>query len=69
VNHFKKRKFSIARRYNLDMFALRSKTVGASRTHQGRIRHREAAGVLIIGLLILAITLVRYWHNIAWSAR
>jgi hypothetical protein len=34
-----------------------------------RVRHREAAGVLIIALLILAITLVRYWHNIAWSAR
>jgi hypothetical protein len=30
---------------------------------------REAAGVLIIGVLILILTLVRYWHHIAWSAR
>jgi hypothetical protein len=30
---------------------------------------REAAGVLIIAVLILAVTLARYWHNIAWSAR
>ncbi|MGA8309387.1 MAG: hypothetical protein WB755_05120 [Terriglobales bacterium] len=30
---------------------------------------QEAAGVLIIGLLILILTLVRYWHYIAWSAR
>jgi hypothetical protein len=30
---------------------------------------REAAGVLIIAVLILAITVARYWHNIAWSAR
>ncbi len=51
------------------MFTLRTKTVDAGRTPRQRVRHREAAGVLIIGLLILAITLVRYWHNIAWSAR
>ncbi|HZR57197.1 MAG TPA: hypothetical protein VFA74_10020 [Terriglobales bacterium] len=30
---------------------------------------KEAAGVLIIAVLILAFTLARYWHNIAWSAR
>src|SRR5450631_469682 len=29
----------------------------------------EATGILIIGLLILAITLIRYWHNISWSPR
>ena len=30
---------------------------------------REAAGVLIIGLLLLILILVRYWHYIAWSGR
>jgi hypothetical protein len=30
---------------------------------------REAAGVLIIGLLLLILILVRYWHYIAWSDR
>jgi hypothetical protein len=29
----------------------------------------EATGILIIGLLILAITLIRYWHNISWGLR
>ena len=29
----------------------------------------EAGGILIIGALILLLTLARYWHHIAWSAR
>jgi len=53
----------------LVVFTLRSKSGEENRTPAQRVRHREAAGVLIIGLLILIITLVRYWHNLAWSAR
>lgn len=34
-----------------------------------RIYKLEAAGILIIGAVILILTLTRYWHNIAWSAR
>jgi hypothetical protein len=29
----------------------------------------EATGLLVIAALILILTVVRYWHNIAWSAR
>jgi hypothetical protein len=29
----------------------------------------EATGLLIIAVLILVLTLVRYWHHIPWSAR
>lgn len=29
----------------------------------------EATGLLIIAVLILILTLIRYWHNIPWSAR
>jgi len=29
----------------------------------------EATGLLIIGLMILVLTLIRYWHYINWSAR
>jgi hypothetical protein len=29
----------------------------------------EATGLLVIAALILILTLVRYWHHIAWSAR
>jgi hypothetical protein len=50
------------------VFTLRSKPANPDSRKQ-RVRYRDAAGVLILALLILAITLVRYWHNIAWSAR
>jgi hypothetical protein len=29
----------------------------------------ENVGLIVIVVLILAITLTRYWHNIHWSAR
>jgi hypothetical protein len=29
----------------------------------------EATGLLVIAALILILTVVRYWHHIAWSAR
>lgn len=29
----------------------------------------ETTGLLVIAILILILTLIRYWHNIAWSAR
>jgi hypothetical protein len=41
----------------------------APRPGKHHIFKLEAVGVLIIGALILILTLVRYWHHIAWSAR
>jgi hypothetical protein len=29
----------------------------------------EVTGLLIIAAMVLIITLIRYWHNIPWSAR
>jgi len=29
----------------------------------------ETTGLLVIALLILILTLARYWHNIPWNAR
>jgi hypothetical protein len=29
----------------------------------------EATGLLVIALLILVLTLIRYWYHIPWSAR
>ena len=29
----------------------------------------EAAGILIIGVVILMLILTRYWHHIAWGVR
>jgi hypothetical protein len=40
-------------------------------THAPHKRHRqlETIGLIVIAILILAITIFRYWHNINWSAR
>jgi hypothetical protein len=32
-------------------------------------RKLETTGLIVIAILILAITVVRYWHNINWSGR
>lgn len=29
----------------------------------------ETTGLLIIALLVLVMTVIRYWHHIVWSAR
>jgi hypothetical protein len=29
----------------------------------------ETSGLLLIALLLLALTLIRYWHTIHWSLR
>ena len=39
------------------------------RPAKDRIYKLEAAGILIMGAIILLIILVRYWHQIAWGAR
>jgi hypothetical protein len=37
--------------------------------HTPQINTLEATGLLVIAALVLILTLVRYWHHIAWSAR
>ena len=34
-----------------------------------RILSAEATGLLIIAIVVLIVTLIRYWHQIPWSAR
>jgi len=29
----------------------------------------ETTGLLVIAVLVLFLTLIRYWHNVSWSAR
>jgi len=41
----------------------------AGHHHTPQIYTLEATGLLVIAALILILTLVRYWHHIAWSAR
>ncbi|MGO9084935.1 MAG: hypothetical protein ACLQBK_06885 [Candidatus Sulfotelmatobacter sp.] len=42
-------------------------------TSQKHQRHAvyasEATGLLLIAFLLLALTLIRYWHDIHWSLR
>jgi hypothetical protein len=41
-------------------------------SHQSPKRHiytLEATGIVVIAVLILILTLARYWHHISWSAR
>ena len=42
-------------------------SAGHHRTPQ--IYTLEATGLLVIAALILILTLVRYWHHIAWGVR
>ncbi len=41
--------------------------------HQHRHRHSiyaaEATGLLLMAVLLLILTLIRYWRDIPWSAR
>jgi hypothetical protein len=46
-----------------------SKENTASRRERHAVYASEAIGLLVIALLLLALTLVRYWHDIHWSLR
>jgi hypothetical protein len=41
----------------------------APRHHRHAIYATETSGLLLIALLLLALTVVRYWHAIHWSLR
>ena len=42
---------------------------GARRLRSRRSQRLETTGLIVVAILILAITITRYWHNIHWSAR
>jgi len=39
------------------------------RHHRHAVYASEAAGLLLIASLLLALSLIRYWHYIHWSLR
>lgn len=41
----------------------------ASRHQRHAVYASEATGLLVIALVLLALTLIRYWHDIHWSLR
>jgi hypothetical protein len=40
-----------------------------SRKHRHAIYASETTGLLLIALMLLVLTLVRYWHEMQWSLR
>jgi hypothetical protein len=46
-----------------------SQKAAVDKEHRHAVYASETAGLLVIGLLLLVLTLVRYWHNISWSLR
>ena len=51
------------------------KPVADGQHHGGKHRHRhaiyaaEATGLLLMAVLLLILTIIRYWQYIPWSAR
>jgi hypothetical protein len=41
----------------------------AHKAHRHAVYASETTGLLLIALLLLVVTLIRYWHNIHWSLR
>jgi hypothetical protein len=46
-----------------------SNSPDASRQRRHAVYASETTGLLLIALMLLVLTLVRYWHNIHWSLR
>jgi len=63
--------YTSLRRYNMPVPAAEPQPEDRSPERPGRnhIYTLEAAGILIIGALVLIFTLARYWHYIAWGDR
>ena len=54
--------------YNMGVSVPTSK--GAVQKHDRRaVLASESTGLLLIAFLLLALTLIRYWHAIHWSLR
>jgi hypothetical protein len=41
----------------------------AERRASSSPRRNETVGLVVIALIILAVTLARFWHSIPWSLR
>lgn len=58
-------------RYNIPVAApVPSKPVADDKHgHRHSLYAAEASGLLVIAILLLILTLIRYWQYIPWSAR
>lgn len=51
------------------MFTTKSEQDAARKHHRHAVYASETTGLLLISLVLLILTLVRYWHQIRWSLR
>jgi len=58
-----------AQRYNMRVPAPDSQDDSSQKHHRHAVYASEATGLLLIAFLLLALTLIRYWHDIHWSLR
>ena len=57
------------RRYNRHVLTQKSEQESEHRHHRHAVYASETTGLLMIALVLLVLTLVRYWHEIHWSLR
>lgn len=60
--------FLTPRRYNVGVSASPQKASSPKHHHKHHAYALETTGLLVIAVLLLVLTLVRYWRYIAWSA-
>jgi len=59
----------LRRRYNVRVSRLHQVAHSGKKRPKHHIYALEATGLLLIAVMLLIVTLIRYWHNINWSAR
>jgi len=55
--------------YNIRVSAPHPQDESEHRHHRHAVYASETTGLLLIALVLLALTLIRYWHEIHWSLR
>lgn len=55
-------------RYNIRVPSAEPKN-NSHQHHRHTVYASEATGLLLIAVLLLFLTLIRYWHSIHWSLR
>jgi hypothetical protein len=58
-----------SRRYNIAVLTPKSEPQAERKYHRHAVYASETCGLLMIALVLLVLTLVRYWHEIQWSLR
>ena len=55
--------------YNMGVVKRQRQNDSSHKHHRHAIYATETSGLLLIAFLLLALTLIRYWHAIHWSMR